>query len=90
MRELENIIERAVIINMGQKLEAGDWLPRNTASSLSAIVPSLEEIEKNHIIEILELTRWRVSGEKGAANILKMKPTTLEARMKKLGIYRKK
>ena len=80
----------AVIINNGNKLEAGDWIPKNTASSVSSLVPSLNEIEKNHILEVLELTGWRVSGDKGAANILRMKPTTLEARMKKLGIYRKK
>jgi len=90
VRELENVIERAVIINQGQKLESGDWLPKNTAASVSTIVPSLEDVEKNHIIDVLEMTAWRVSGDKGAAKILKMKPTTLEARMKKLGIYRRK
>ncbi|MFC1734401.1 sigma 54-interacting transcriptional regulator [candidate division KSB1 bacterium] len=90
VRELENVIERAIILNKGKKLEPGDWLPKNTAVSMSSMVLSLEELEKNHIIEVLEMTGWRISGDKGAANILKIKPTTLEARMKKLGIYRKK
>ena len=51
---------------------------------------SLEELEKKHIQEVLEQTDWRVSGEKGAAKILGLKRTTLEARMQKLGISRQK
>jgi transcriptional regulator with GAF, ATPase, and Fis domain len=50
---------------------------------------TIKELERHHILEMLELTGWRVSGEKGAAKILGVKPTTLEARMKKLGIKRK-
>ena len=50
---------------------------------------TLEEMERAHILETLERTNWRVSGEKGAAKLLGLKPTTLEARMKKLGITRK-
>jgi len=52
-------------------------------------VPSLEELERDHILGVLETTGWRVSGDRGAAKILGLKPTTLEARMKKLGITRK-
>ncbi len=89
VRELENVIERAVILTQGSKMEYGDWIPRNTAANISTQVQSLNEVERNHILEVLDLTSWRVSGEKGAAKILKMKPTTLEARMKKLGINRK-
>ena len=48
----------------------------------------LEVIERNHIIDVLEKTSWRVSGERGAAKLLGLKPTTLESRMKKLGIVR--
>ena len=47
-------------------------------------------MERQHIIEVLDQTNWRVSGEKGAAKILGLNPTTLEARMKKLGITRVK
>jgi len=50
---------------------------------------TLEEMERAHILEALERTGWRVSGERGAAKLLGLKPTTLEARMKKLGITRK-
>ncbi len=50
---------------------------------------TLEELEREHISKALELARWTVRGEQGAAKMLGMKPTTLEARMKKLGIERK-
>ena len=51
-------------------------------------VGKLEEVEKTHIVEALKKTGWRVSGEKGAAKLLGLNPTTLEARMKKWGIKR--
>ncbi|MFC1544605.1 helix-turn-helix domain-containing protein [Gemmatimonadota bacterium] len=53
-------------------------------------IPTLEILEREHIVKVLELTGWRVSGEKGAAKILGIKSTTLNARMKKLGIARKR
>ena len=90
VRELENIIERAVIVSPGSKLQLGDWPPATAKPPGAAADLSLEEVEKNHIIEVLEMTGWRVSGERGAAKILGLKPTTLEARMKKLGIERKR
>lgn len=88
IRELENIIERSVIISNGKKLITGDWLPKGSKHSVDAHILTIEELERNHITEVLELVGWRVSGEKGAAKILDIKPTTLEARMKKLGIER--
>lgn len=90
VRELENIIERAVIISRGDTLELGDWIPAKNKLYSHPKSETLAEIEKDHINNVLELTGWRVSGEKGAAKILGLKPTTLEARMKKLGIERKK
>ena len=54
----------------------------------SKSLSKLEDIERNHIIEVLKSTNWKVSGEKGAAKILGLNATTLEARMKKLGIKR--
>lgn len=85
VRELENIIERTLIISQGKQLELGDWLPRTGASSDAS---TLKEIERQHILQVLELAGWRVSGEKGAAKILGMPPTTLESRMRKLDIKR--
>ncbi len=87
VRELENIIERAVIISRDGKLELGDWFPKTNAARPA--FATLKEIERAHILKALERTGGRVSGEKGAAKLLGMKPTTLESRMKKLGIERK-
>ncbi|MCD4731470.1 MAG: sigma 54-interacting transcriptional regulator [Bacteroidales bacterium] len=89
IRELENIIERGVIISTGNQLELGDWLPKGKKIRSTQQTSSLNDYEKEYILEVLEMTNWRVSGEKGAAKILDIKPTTLEARMKKLGISRK-
>jgi len=50
----------------------------------------LEEFEKNHIIDILSMTSWRVRGKNGAAELLRLKPSTLEYKMQKLGIERPK
>jgi len=88
-RELENVIERSVILSPGSQLELADWLPKQGISSQGNKVPTLEELERRHIIEVLEMTSWRVSGDSGAARFLDVKPTTLESRMKKLGISRK-
>lgn len=89
VRELENVIERAVIISPGAQLALGDWIPRPFVALNGKRLLTITELERNHILEMLELTGWRVSGEAGAARLLGLKPTTLEARMKKLGIKRK-
>jgi len=89
IRELENIIERSVIITNGTKLEIGDWFKQSITKRKQSKYSSLEEIEKEYILEVLENCNWKVSGKNGAAEILKIKPTTLEARLKKLGIIRK-
>ncbi|MCI0483150.1 MAG: sigma 54-interacting transcriptional regulator, partial [candidate division NC10 bacterium] len=89
VRELENVVERAVIVNMGSQLELGEWLPKPGVTEVGARVLMLEELEREHITKTLELTGWRVSGERGAAKLLGLKPTTLGARMRKLGITRK-
>jgi transcriptional regulator of acetoin/glycerol metabolism len=90
VRELENIIERGVITSTGNKLSLGDWLSQaDLIQSKSKILP-LEEMEKNYITEVLEMTQWKVSGEKGAARVLDINPQTLVSRMKKLGIQKPK
>jgi formate hydrogenlyase transcriptional activator len=94
IRELENIVERALILSYGNTLEYGDWVPcaRITAKSDNGNPQLLKmtDVEKSHIISILDKTNWKVSGEKGAAKILGLNATTLESRMKKLGIERGK
>ena len=88
VRELENIIERALVISRGNKLEIGDWWPRDEMDVRKFKIPTLNELESDHILKVLDLTSWRVSGPGGAAEKLGLKPTTLEARMNKLGIQR--
>jgi DNA-binding NtrC family response regulator/ligand-binding sensor domain-containing protein len=89
VRELENIIERGVIVSQGENLTIGDWMPKNGNGTGDGNIMALEEQERFHITKALEMTSWRVSGEKGAANLLKINPQTLVSRMKKLGISKK-
>jgi formate hydrogenlyase transcriptional activator len=89
VRELRNVIERSIIVSRGSTLELAEWAevtPAGAGESLGA--RTLAEVERSHIEAVLEAKGWRVSGPNGAAKVLGMKPTTLEARMKKLGIQR--
>ena len=90
VRELANVIERSVIVSRGTSLELGDWIAPQSAPTQSRSEPAerLEDLERAHILAMLEETRWRVSGPAGAAVRLGLKATTLESRMKKLGIRR--
>ncbi|MEM1321567.1 MAG: sigma 54-interacting transcriptional regulator [Bacteroidota bacterium] len=87
IRELENLIERAVIIESGTTLFPGDWMPKSkSVRKTGDEFLTFEELQKQYIVEVLFYTKWRVSGEKGAAKILGMKDKTLFAKIKKLGI----
>jgi transcriptional regulator with GAF, ATPase, and Fis domain len=88
VRELENFVERAVILCRNNVFEINDLLPRQDSVPLPAPNLSLNEFEKEYITSVLKSTNWRVSGDKGAARILDVKPTTLESKMKRLGITR--
>jgi transcriptional regulator with GAF, ATPase, and Fis domain len=88
VRELQNIIERAVLLSPGPELELGDWFRQPTDSPDASSVATLHDLQRAHIIKVLERTGWQVSGEGGAAKILGLKPTTLHARMAKLHIRR--
>ncbi|HEX4958554.1 MAG TPA: sigma 54-interacting transcriptional regulator, partial [Lacibacter sp.] len=94
IRELENLIERALILTNGNCIEYGDWIPvskiTGNRNAVKEEIKRLEEVEREYILRTLQHTNWKVSGEKGAAKILGLNPTTLEARMKKLGIRREK
>jgi len=69
--------------------EPNSFLPSLTSSTSSApTICTLEEAERQHILRALKQTQWRIAGPKGAAKILGMKRTTLQARMRKLGIRR--
>ena len=87
IREMESIIERAVILCSGPVLQLADKL-EISSPPLSSAVRTLEETERNQILKILSDTRWRIEGKDGAAAILGLNPSTLRARMHKLGIIR--
>jgi PAS domain S-box-containing protein len=87
IREMESIIERAVILCPGPVLQLADKLELSFPP-LSSAVRTLEETERNQIIKILSETHWRIEGKDGAAAILGLHSSTLRARMHKLGIVR--
>jgi len=87
VRELESIIERAVILCPGPVLHLADTL-EISSPPFSSAVRTLEETERNQILKILSETRWHIEGKEGAAAILGLNPSTLRARMHKLGIVR--
>jgi formate hydrogenlyase transcriptional activator len=87
IRELENIIERAIILCPGPVLQLTDRL-EIPSPSFSSTVKTLEETERNQILKILSETRWRIEGKDGAGAVLGLHPSTLRARMHKLGIIR--
>ena len=106
IRELENLIERAVILTPGSELQVPFSelkLPDKPAALMTAHAASgralpasespndassLEAVERDHIVRVLRETNWIVSGPNGAAARLGLKRTTLQARMKKLGVSR--
>ena len=87
VRELESVLERAVILCSGPALQLADRLDISSPP-LSSTIRTLEEMERNQIHKILSETRWRIEGKDGAAAILGLHPSTLRARMRKLGILR--
>lgn len=86
VRELRNVIERAMILSAGPVLQI-NW-HEGRVDCTDETETTLKDMEKKHVLQILESTGWRVSGEKGAAKILGVKESTLRARMGKLGIKR--
>jgi formate hydrogenlyase transcriptional activator len=85
IRELRNVVERAMIVATGRRLTITPPLSSAAASKRSL---KLVDIEREHIRGVLESTGWRIRGAGGAADRLGMKPTTLETRMAKLGLTR--
>lgn len=86
IRELRNLVERAMILNNGPILVID--VPDDSAM-ISTAPMTIEGMERAHINSVLEKAGWRIRGRNGAAEILGLKPTTLNSRMKKLGIKRK-
>ncbi len=110
IRELQNVIERAVVLSAGSTLaltedfkaavpttptvavarSAPETLPVLTAAApaVESMGASLEEMERRHIEAVLKRTNWMIEGERGAAKILNLNPSTLRSRMQKLSIKR--
>jgi len=92
IRELENLMERAVILSTGPVLRVPleDLSVRGTSPHLNwhAEPRTLEEAEREHILRTIKETKWVLSGPRGAAARLGMNRSTLQFRMKKLGIHR--
>jgi formate hydrogenlyase transcriptional activator len=86
IRELRNVIERAMIVITGRSLSV--QLPESPPPPAPATSPRLADVEREHILAVLKSSDWRIRGMSGAANRLGMKPTTLETRMAKLGLKR--
>ena len=87
VRELRNLIERFLITSTSKVFRA--TLP-TLDTAASANCQTCEEAERDHILHVMEVVGWRVRGEGGGAQILNLKPTTLESRMQKLGISRQR
>jgi transcriptional regulator with GAF, ATPase, and Fis domain len=100
IRELENVLERAIILSNDPVLRIDAEIFGAPAKQSSISEPataakhdespggSLETIERSHILAVLKQTKWVIEGAKGAAKILDLHPNTLRSRMKKLGIRR--
>lgn len=85
VRELRNVIEHAMILSKDKTLVV--QLPKLKSLETDG-VQKLQDVERRHIVAVLEQTGWRLSGRGGAAEVLGLKRTTLRARMQKLGIER--
>ncbi|MEZ4546956.1 MAG: sigma 54-interacting transcriptional regulator [Thermodesulfobacteriota bacterium] len=91
IRELQNVIERAVVVSAHEDAVITGPITGEVTQSISTDGQhdkGLENVERSHIIKVLEETRWVINGKGGAAEILNINPNTLRSRMKKLHIKR--
>jgi formate hydrogenlyase transcriptional activator len=91
VRELQNVIERAVILtpDTALRLPPAEWQGSQSAPEASTSTGTLEEVAREHILQVLRDTKWVISGPHGAAARLGLKRTTLLSRMARLGIARR-
>ncbi|WP_035056948.1 sigma-54-dependent Fis family transcriptional regulator [Desulfuromonas sp. TF] len=90
VRELESVIERAVITSQGATLQVLDRFEifHKSVEDSEQEVKVLADLERDHILQVLHKTNWRVDGKSGAALLLGLNPSTLRARMRKYGLRR--
>jgi DNA-binding NtrC family response regulator len=86
VRELRNVIERAMILEHGSKLQIKLGHTALRPIAVKATAGSLDEAERAIILQAVEQCNWRIRGSDGAAALLDIKPTTLESRIKRLGL----
>ena len=87
IRELQNVLERTVILSAGPTLEVDpDVLGQTEDSPAGRASAALEDVERNHILAVLRQTKWVIDGPRGAAVMLGLHPNTLRSRLKKLGL----
>ena len=87
IRELENLIERSVILSQGRSLEVPLGELKHTDAK-TAVGPTFEDVQRQHILHALDECKWVIAGATGAAAKLGMKRTSLQYKMQKLGITR--
>jgi PAS domain S-box-containing protein len=92
VRELENLVERAVILANGPLLEVDPGLAASASPAAAEPTPlggrTLEDVERSHMIAVLDQTDWVIEGPRGAATVLGLHPNTLRSRLKKLRLSR--
>jgi transcriptional regulator with GAF, ATPase, and Fis domain len=88
IRELQNIVERAVVLASGPIVNLDASMLRPSGEAQTSPTETLENVERNHILRALQETGWVIHGKKGAAEVLGINPSTLRSRMEKLGIRR--
>jgi formate hydrogenlyase transcriptional activator len=94
VRELRNVLERAMILAPGPTLTVSPPFPTRSVPAAGTVEPAgaasrdLRQLERAHILRVLEESGWRIRGKGAAADLLGLKPTTLEGRMASLGIQR--
>ncbi|HXB28570.1 MAG TPA: hypothetical protein VNW49_02070, partial [Puia sp.] len=92
IRELQNLLERTVLLAKHNFIDE-IWLPdvkyKNNLQESVSKVKTIDEMQRDHVLSVLKHCNERISGPGGAAQLLNLPPSTLNARMKKLGIHRK-
>jgi transcriptional regulator with GAF, ATPase, and Fis domain len=89
VRELQNLIERSVILSQGNVLQADEYADINKIEPSHVLTTAtLHDVERAHILRVLENSEWIIEGKRGAALQLGLKPGTLRSKMKKFDIKR--